>query len=313
MNTALRAALTAALALPLALPATANQLIRLDPAQSHQPVSHALMNARQAFERLHAKPHGKKVAHFAYPYAVTLDAAGNVYVANVDSAKVSIIAPDLKVSSAFINTGSGIPVSLAADTYGNIYVGELYGSSGYVGKYNSNLSLVQTITANASEALSIAVDQAQDLYLVTGQGLALDDPYGNSISSNIFSTSSPLYSVSVGGPNVYTFYNGTSAFGNTSVALRGQTLQYIDGPLSSATPLGLSCASNGSACWYSDSTNDALFFASIPGVSNSVGTSYIPTGVAVDQARNRLYVCDPQNNAIHIYNATTLALEKSLT
>ena len=261
------------------------------------------------FRRLHAHHNAKKVGHFAYPYGVGIDGLGNVYVTDVDLNAVVIIDPAGKVLPTTITSGVSTPISVTTDTYGDVYVGNLGNDT--VTKYNGSFSLLQTITANTSTPLSIAVDQAQDLYLINGTGLAIDDPYGNSISSNIYRGS--LYSVAVGGPNVYTFFDGEAAFGDTSVALRGRTLQYIDGPLEGATPVGAACAATQSLCWTTDVQNDAIDEATLPGSSFAEGVGYAPVGVAYDPVRNRIYVSDPLNKAIHVYNATSLALEKTIT
>jgi DNA-binding beta-propeller fold protein YncE len=311
MNTAIRAALTAALTLPLTVPAAASVLVPVSQFNHPMLAGHALP-ARSVFQNLHARHNTKKVSHFSFPYGIALDGAGNVYVGNVDAHNVVIVNPEYKVSSNTITNGIGEPVSLATDTYGDLYVGNLNGSGGNVLKYNSSLSLVQTITANAQYPYGIAVDQAQDLYLANDTSLSVDDPYGNSISSSIFG-GYYVYSVAVGGPNVYAFLDGETAFGNTSVALRGLTLQYIDGPITTAVPTGSACAAVESACWFDDTSNDSLSFATLPGSGFGVGLSYAPAGLAVDPVRNRVYVADPLNNAIHVYNATTLAFEKTIT
>ena len=306
MNTAFRAALTAALALPLAAPAPASSLMPVS--QFGQQLQGQGLSPKFVFQKLHAHHSSKKPGHFSFPYGLGIDGAGNLYVGNIDSEKIVIVSPDYKVLTNTITSGISTPVSVATDTYGDVYVGNEGNNT--VTKYNSSLSLVQTITANTSAPYSIAVDQAQDVYLITGSGLAVDDPYGNSISSNIYSGS--LDSVAVGGPNVYTFYNNFAAFGNISVALRGAALQYLDGPLNSAVPAGSACSATQSFCWYDDSQNNVLYAASLPGYGYSVGLSYTPVGLAYDPVRNRVYIADPSNNAIHVYNASTLALEKTI-
>ena len=96
--------------------------------------------------------------------------------------------------------------------------------------------------------------------------------------------------------------DGEAAFGDTSVALRGLTLQYIDGPLEGATPVGAACAATQSLCWTTDVQNDAIDEATLPGSSFAEGVGYAPVGVAYDPVRNRIYVSDPLNKAIHVYN-----------
>ena len=309
MNTALRAALAAAIALPLAAPAAASTLVPISPVY-HQ-FGNGVSPAKALFQRIHAHRNAGKVSHFTFPYGLGIDGSGNVYVADVDANRIEIINPDYKVLSNAITTGVSSPVSVATDTYGDVYVGNV-GNGGTVTKYNSNFSLVQTITANTSSAYSIAVDQAQDLYLVTGSGLAVDDPYGNSISSDIFG-GPELFSVAIGGPNVYTFFDATAAFGDTSVALRGLTLQYEDGPLFGVEPAGAACAATQSLCWTTDAGNNALDEATLPGSSVAQGLGYEPVGIAYDPVRNRIYVADPVNKAVHVYTATTLASLKTIT
>jgi DNA-binding beta-propeller fold protein YncE len=119
--------------------------------------------------------------------------------------------------------------------------------------------------------------------------------------------------VAIGAPNVYTFYSDGGAFGDISVGLRGNTLQYIVGPLSSEEPLGAACSQTQSLCWTGDTTNETLTEATLPGSGFSQSIGYQPAGLAVDPVRNRLYVADPINNAVHVYNASSLAFEKTLT
>lgn len=313
MNPMIRAAAAAAIALPLAAPAAASSLAPIS-AVSQQPHLGGVKSAgpKDTLLRIHAK-HQAKTAHFAFPYALALDAAGDLYVANIDSHSVAVVTPQYKIVSSAITTGSATPVSLATDVSGDVYVGNINGSTGYIGKYSPSLSQIGTITANAAAPFGIAVDQAQDIFIIADTALAVDDPYGNSISSNIFSIGPQLFSVAIGAPNVFTFYSGTSAFGNVSVALRGLTLQYLDGPLPPAEPIGAACAATSNTCWLGDSQNDTLTQATLPGSSFSIGLPYTPAGIAVDQLRNRLYVADPVNNKIEIYNATSLSFEKFLT
>jgi DNA-binding beta-propeller fold protein YncE len=253
----------------------------------------------------------KKVAHFALPYGVAVDGAGNLYVTNAAVNSVSIVSADYKFSPTTITQGVSVPIGVAADTNGNVYVAN---ATGGVNKFNSSFAPVQTFTANASAPVGIAVDQAQDLWIVTDTGeLAVDDAYGNSIWSAIFGGSPLLESVAIGAPNVYAFYDGAAAFGNISVGLRQNSLQYIDGPLSSAEPYGAACAQTQSLCWTTDALNDTLSVATLPGSGFSTSLGYEPIGVAVDTLRNRVYVADPLNNAVHVYNASTLAFEKTLT
>ena len=309
MNATLRAALVVALGLSLTLPAAASDItvtargrLKQAPQQGNPP------SARALFEKLHQHRRAK-FAHFAFPYGLAVDGNGNLYVCNFDANDVSIVTSKYKVLSTTISQGVSAPISVAVDTNNNVYVANVAVN---ITKYNSSYALVGTITANGSTAESIAVDALQDIYIVSAYGgLSLDDPYGDSLYSNVFSGT--LYSVAVGEPYVYTFYDNAAAFGNGSVALRYGELQEEGGPIDSAAAGGSACSSTISACWYGDSINNTLTYGLLPGNWFTVGLSYTPGGVAVDVARNRVYVADPSHNAIQIYNATTLAYEKTLT
>ena len=311
MNSLVRAGLTVALALPLGLPSAAFSFAPRPAGVSPTNLGHAHPDAGSVFEAMHLH-HAKKTAHFAFPYGIAIDAAGNLYVANADANNVVVVSPEFKVLPATITQGIGSPVSVATDTYGNVYVGNRGGSNGgYVQKYNASFAYVQTFTANATAPFGIAVDQAQDLF-VTSNGIALDDPYGNSISSSIYA-GQPVYSVSVAGPTVYGFYSSGVALGNLSVALRTQALQGVNGPWPSVEPIGATCSVRNTICWQDDASVNSLTRGQIGGANFSIGLGYQPAGIAVDELRNRLYVANPQKNAIEVYTDNTLVFEKELT
>ncbi|MBV9103453.1 MAG: hypothetical protein JO060_07660, partial [Candidatus Eremiobacteraeota bacterium] len=62
----------------------------------------------------------------------------------------------------------------------------------------------------------------------------------------------------------------------------------------------------------SDSTNDTLTVSTGNG-TNSTSLGYQPAGVAYDSLHKRVFVADPVNNTVHVYNPQTLALEKTIT
>lgn len=307
MNTLIRATLTASLALPLALPAAAATPRPAAPAplgsHQHRATPRPSLGPKDVFLMLHAR-HRAPVSHFSFPYAVATDKSGNLFVANTDSNSVVEVSSALKVLPKTITQGLSTPISIAVDTNNDVYVGNIAGN---VTEYSTGFALTRTITANASNPVGIAVDQFQDLFVLTPAGLAVDDPYGASLFTDIYS--GQLYSVAIGGSTVYAFFNDTWAQGNGSVALRSGALQSLIGPTGSTYPVGSACASNG-FCWYGDSGNNTLALGN--GSVTTITLSYSPAGVAYDPTHNRLFVADPNNNKIEVYNATTLAFERSI-
>ncbi len=308
--TLVRAAVVAALTLPVALPASAApmSLSQLPAGARFAQAPAKGVTAAQIFHKLHAHRGRAKAAHFSFPYGVAVDPAGNVFVANVDSNSVATITPTYKVTANAITNGLTYPISVAVGPDESIYVGSAGASSGYITQFSGSTPQ-QTITQNAFAPYSIAVDQFADLYIVAGGGVAIDDSNGNQIFAPGY-TGYDVDSIALGNASLYAFLDNTWLQGNGSYMLRTGGLQDEVGPTGSAYPAGAACG-NG-ACWYGDADYDTLAVSN-GGNFHSVQLNYSPAGVAYDQLHNRAFVADPVNNAVHVYNAQTLAFEKTLT
>ena len=305
MHSLIRSSAAAAAVLAMALPASAS-VHPLLPAAPSMTAGHGHSPA-DTFQKLHAHRNAK-TAHFDFPYSLAVDPVGNVFVANAENNSVATISPTFKVTEDVITAQLSTPLSIAVGPLETIYVGNYQGSSGWVESYSGNTPLLH-ITANTQQPFSIAVDGFGDLFTIANGGLALDDPYGNLLYNPEYGGYT-LTSVALGNGNVYAFLDGNYLLGNGSNFLRTSAMQSIVGPTQSAEPVSVSCG--GGACWIADPSQDMIFSNNgstiIPA---SVG--YQPTGIAYDQVHNRVYVADPQHNAVHVYNAQTLALEKSIT
>ena len=177
---------------------------------------------------------------------------------------------------------------------------------------------MQKITANTAYPFSIAVDQFDDLYVTSLTNVAVDDPNGNSLFSILYSTGSQVFSIAIGGATDYALTNSQIAWGSGSVALRTGVLQanpyanFIPG-LPTQEPVGSACAANG-LCWFDDTVSQTVtLIHTLGGGATTNRLQYTPTGIAYDPLTNRLYVADPFHNAIQVYNASTLAFQKTLT
>ncbi|HLI60686.1 MAG TPA: hypothetical protein VKV21_13580 [Solirubrobacteraceae bacterium] len=256
---------------------------------------------------LHHSAAATATAHFSAPDAVASDAAGDVYVANYAGNYIDRISPGLTVSKSFKIT-SNAPVSLAVDPAGNIYAGS---AAGGVEEFSSAGAAEQSITANASSPDSLAVDQFDDLYIAGPNGLAIDDPSGNSLWSSVYTTGSSIDSVAIGGATVHAFFNQEQAGGNGSFMLREGRAQWTAGPYASPDMIGSACAADGT-CWFDSAQADTLS-TQTGSQGTTIPLSYTPTGVAYDALHGRVFVADPQNNAVHVYNSKTLALIKTIS
>ena len=296
------------LALSLSLPAGAATPWRLPIGTllaSHraQPGSRAV-EPKQVLLKIHAHRR-PQIAHFAFPFGLATDKFGDLFVTNFDANDVVEVTPALKVLPRKISQQVSDPLSVAVDGSADIFVGN---SNGTITKYSSKGALLGTITANASYPFGIAVDQFQDVFILTPTGLAIDDASGAQVLASV--ATGTFYSVTLGDPDVFTFYNNGFFGGNGSLALRGGGLQFAAGPSGSAVAVGSACLVD--RCWYDDATNDLLNFSTAGNVLET-RLSYSPAGVAYDPLHDRIFVADPADNEIEIYNAKTIAFERSLT
>jgi hypothetical protein len=311
-TTLIRASLAVALFLPFADAASAAQETAAPlPAGARSAQLHgsyvspsATLHRLLARARIHDA--AKKPMHFHFPYGLAADAAGNVFVTNNAANSVAAITPAYKITTNMISQGLNGPVSVAVGPNDALYVGNT-GGGGYVERYSGSTPQ-QSITANAATPYSIAVDQFEDLYVVSAAGIAVDDETGSALYGAGYSGYG-LISVALGNGEVYGFLNDNYLVGSGSLFLRTDGLQAIVGPTGTVDPSAATCGDN--ICWYSDPTADTI---SVNNGSNSatISVGYDPVGVAYDQLHNRLFVADPVNNAVHVYNALTLALERTL-
>jgi DNA-binding beta-propeller fold protein YncE len=242
------------------------------------------------------------VNHFNFPYALATDASGNLYVTNLEGANVEQFNPNFQLTRSLPTANS--PLSIAVDTAANVYVGD---AESAIQKFNANGAPVGILPGIAGAPVSIAVDQYQDLFILTSSGLAIDDINGNTILANVpKSAVSPIYSIAISGPNLYAFSTENSiGIVNGSALLRGGGLPF-SGPIATKQPLGSACSANGK-CWVSDNDYRSLIRCNSFGVTElAAHIPYSPGGVAYDATRDRLFVADPENNAVYVYTGSTL-------
>jgi DNA-binding beta-propeller fold protein YncE len=312
-TTLLRASLAVALFLPLAHAASAAQetATPLSPGARFAQLHRTYVSPSATLHRLLARARihdaAKKAKHFQFPYGLAADPAGNVFVTNYNTNSVATISPAFKITDNVISQGLNGPVSIAVGPNDALYVGST-GGGGYVERYAGGTPQ-QSITSYAAEPYSIAVDQFDDLYVVDAAGIAVDDESGNALYGPGYSGYG-IVSFALGNGAAYAFTNEDYLVGSGSVFLRSGGLQGIVGPTGSVDPIAATCGNNN--CWYSDPSSDTISINNGVNVT-AISVPYQPIGIAYDQLHNRLYVADPANGAVHVFNAQTLVLERTLT
>ena len=211
-------------------------------------------------------------ASFSGPYGVACDAAGNVYVADIDNNAIRKITPAGLVSTlAGASAGLSLPGGVACDAAGNVYVADTWNQ------------VIRKITpAGLVSILAGAVGE--------------QDNSDGSAAAARFSYPSGVACDAAG--NVYVADTGNNAIRKITPAGVVSTLVGADAGLDS--PGGVACDAAGNV-YVADTFNNTIRKVTSAGaVSTLVGTDAgldSPNGVACDTGGN-VYVADTYNHVI---------------
>lgn len=105
------------------------------------------------------------------PGSATFDAQGNMYVIDLGLNKVLKVSPSGKVLTSWGANGTGpgqfeMPEAIAADSQGNVYVGDWDNSSARIEKFTSGGSFLGTLPIQVKPGpMSLSVDSSGNLYI----------------------------------------------------------------------------------------------------------------------------------------------------
>ena len=122
------------------------------------------------------------------PMGMTVDANGNLYVANLAQApstgSILVYNPKyVQQTARTITTGIDLPTGVAFDSQGNLYVANLGNSS--ITRYNgAGYMDASPITSNIDRPLGVAVDSLDDVWVNNaGNYLSVYSPFGSQIDT----------------------------------------------------------------------------------------------------------------------------------
>ncbi len=244
------------------------------------------------------------------PRGIALDGKGNLYVANQSGNRILVFSP----TYALINTiaaGVSTPTGVAIDGKGNVYVSNegnntvtQYSAAGVQNKGG-------TISNGISVPESIAIDGIDNVYVVNNyENVTIysgnDYPAAEFIEGQFVRTFTPSPGPVFGIATHGQFF----AWGSTTLV----ETQYIDAMLGSGapTPFGanadeaLALAFDQNANLYIVNANQTVLlfnFATTKEVTFAT-LDFTPAGIAVDNARSRVYISNQNGNAIAVYSTS---------
>jgi len=243
-----------------------------------------------------------------FPWGLALDAKGNLYVANTNGNNILVFSPGYALQSAdTITQGVSYPTGVAVDPLGNLWVANSGGVNGSITEYSGGVQNTSaTITNGIQGPVAIAIDGLDNILVVN------DDSYISIYAptavfqapATLISTTSPsnpVYSVAVGQGTLSWGSNGTTFFrSETSYLLNnGTSVNGMPGTALALTSdaLGNVYAANNDMTVSVNSPQDGGIY--YPDLLN---LSFQPYGIAVDNARGRIYLSDGFGNAIWVYS-----------
>jgi ABC-type Fe3+-citrate transport system substrate-binding protein len=244
------------------------------------------------------------------PRGLALDSQGNLYVANQSGNRVLVFSPTYATIKT-ITAGVSTPTGVAVDGKGNIYVANegnntvtQYSAAGVQNKRGTISNGVQTPE-------SIAIDGIDNVYVVNNYDNVTIYP-GNDYPAPEFVEGALVrtFTPSPGPVFCIATHGQFFAWGSTTQV----ETQYIDALLGSGapTPFGanadeaLAIAFDQNANLYIVNANQTVLlfnFATTKEVTFAT-LDFTPAGIAVDNARSRVYISNQQGNAIAVYSTS---------
>jgi DNA-binding beta-propeller fold protein YncE len=241
----------------------------------------------------------------AEPFGLALDSKGNLYVANFQVGQVLVYNPSYQqIPSKTVTNALRAPTGVAFDINGNLFVSDE--SYNTVNEYSPSHTLLQQLTsANGIGApVAIAIDGVGDLFVnnsfqnVTLISLPLDNQLIQSVNASTLGLNTVYGIATRGGIWALGTDQGFEPSRLDIFFLVGNTENPVAGTTGAAVAFdasgNISSANlDGTVDFYNATTKTSTLFKNV---------GYISRGMAVDSARDRVYIANFQGNQIQVFN-----------
>lgn len=248
----------------------------------------------------------------SYPKGLAVDAKGNLYVANSGGNDILVYNANYgQITKSTITQGVINPSGVAFDPVGNLWVAN-YGTSnggpnGSISEYtNGKQNTANSITDGILGPNAIAIDGVGNIWVqndyinvtVYGQSYSFSAP---TTLLKTLAPTYPIYGISVGqGTFAYGTNSAVNFTSETQVLLNGNYYGYYN-----PNDTGFALATDAKGDIYEGDLNGVVNFEAPNATDNPFLTlSFVPYGIAVDNARGRVYLSNYNGNSISVYSTS---------
>jgi DNA-binding beta-propeller fold protein YncE len=240
-----------------------------------------------------------------YPYGLTVDAKGNLYVANTNGNEVLVYnANHAQVANKTITKNVVFPTAVAFDANGDLWVsnaGNPPANPASITEYSSTgvQNTNATLTTGLSQPNAIAIDGLADIWV--------QDSYSTIIVYAEFQ-SVPLVSLPAGiAITGFATHQAYLAVGTNSNSYLVEMSPFLHGKLggNAVTPTCFAMAYDTAGNLYCGNQDQTLTVLDPSGNLKTLASiGFFPTGLALDNVRGFVYVADGPGNSIAVYNTS---------
>jgi DNA-binding beta-propeller fold protein YncE len=237
------------------------------------------------------------------PQGLAVASNGDLYVANSGDSNILVFGPSYSTLPALtIIQGVSRPSGVAFDTQGNLWVSN-YGANSITEYINGVQSASATITDGILAPQAIAIDGLDDLWVENNNSnvTVYGPPISFAVPSTLLETltlSSPIYGISVGG-GLFSWGSGTEVYysGASRLLRTGVYSSYL------TYDSGFAMASDAKGDVYVGNLDGTVKVQTVSGsYSQFLQLNFIPSGIAIDSVRGRVYIANFGGNSIAVYS-----------
>ncbi|MGA3089817.1 MAG: hypothetical protein ABSD75_14465 [Terriglobales bacterium] len=246
----------------------------------------------------------------SYPQGLAVDAKGNLYVANSAANNILVFSPAYVLQkSETITQNISFPTAVAFDPLGNLWVANAEPSNGgasgsiaeYIGgKQNTNA----TITAFIENPLAMTIDAIDNIWVVNNLTNILVFSSTSAYAPpaallQLITPTPPVYGVAIAASDVVAWGSNSGLFLGPEALPSGA----IENPAAFPTLTGFALASAAGGNLYVANGDGSIdIITTTPAADPFLKLSFVPSGMAVDKVRGRLYISNSGGNSILVYS-----------